>query len=915
MRKPILVITTLFILCGLTLADEPPQIAQIPTYLDAVANEQFSYDVDATGDPSPTFSLSKAPSGMTIDPSTGLIEWLPGEEHGGINHVHVDAVNSAGSQMVSFSVRVTSDTYYAPVLDSIPDQTIQATEQWNYSVSAIGYPEPTFRLSGSPVLMDIDLLTGVITWKPGWNDAGNYTITVRANSSMGTDYETFSLEVLPVIHTVTLESTEGGSVTEPGEGDFTYEKNERIPIEAVADEGYRFLTWSGGDVEDRDSANTILRVDGDYTVLAMFESTTGPLYELSLTSSEGGYVKTPGEGTFSYTKGTEVSVTARNNGGYVFYNWTGTAVDAGKVSSPTSEATYVTMDANYNLQANFIRWYLVEISSNSGGMVVQPGEGFFSYNAGTSLSIRAERASGYHFVRWSGSAVDNGKVSNPNSDSTTVLIDADCSIIANFDRGDPPQQRILTISSTSGGSVTSPGEGTFKYDDGTSVSINAHVDDGYRFTGWTGSAVNADKVASPNQRSTTVTLDADYTLQATFEEIVVPPMILEISSTRGGSVSNPGEGTFHYDEREQVYLQAHADPGYKFTHWSGGVFSTTNPTYISMDTDQSIQAHFVSDLDVIYVDDDALSDPASGDPSISHPMENGSAEYPFDTIQEALEVANQYGTIHVHPGIYIENIDFQGKTVELQGGISPSSNAESFPVIDGGAIGNVLKFTHGEDPNCTVQGFVLTRGLGQSGGAVLCLGSSPTITNCLIVGNRSIDPNGAAIHCLNSQATFLNCTVADNGGQTKTVGLHAINSTITILNSIFWNNGHCEVLLDGPSEPLITYSDIAGGWLGVDNVDTDPLFAEHGYWANPIQTDLRVQPETPGAVWIDGDYHLKSQAGRWVPETQDWILDDSTSACIDAGNPLDSIILEPMPNGGVINIGAYGGTSEASRSN
>jgi len=63
-----------------------------------------------------------------------------------------------------------------------------------------------------------------------------------------------------------------------------------------------------------------------------------------------------------------------------------------------------------------------------------------------------------------------------------------------------------------------------------------------------------------------------------------------------------------------------------------------------------------------------------------------------------------------------------------------------------------------------------------------------------------------------------------------------------------------------------------------------------------------------------GDYHLKSERGRYWPEHDIWVLDDVTSACIDAGDPNTEPIDEPMPNGGRVNIGAYGGTPYASMS-
>ena len=43
-------------------------------------------------------------------------------------------------------------------------------------------------------------------------------------------------------------------------------------------------------------------------------------------------------------------------------------------------------------------------------------------------------------------------------------------------------------------------------------------------------------------------------------------------------------------------------------------------------------------------------------------------------------------------------------------------------------------------------------------------------------------------------------------------------------------------------------------------------------------------------------------------------MDEVTSLCIDAGDPMMPINFEPFPNGGIINMGAYGGTVEASKS-
>ncbi len=102
---------------------------------------------------------------------------------------------------------------------------------------------------------------------------------------------------------------------------------------------------------------------------------------------------------------------------------------------------------------------------------------------------------------------------------------------------------------------------------------------------------------------------------------------------------------------------------------------------------------------------------------------------------------------------------------------------------------------------------------------------------------------------------------------------------------------------------------VSGGWHGVGNIDTDPLFARRGYW------DENGTPDDPyDDIWVEGDYHLKSQAGRWDPVSRSWVQDDVTSPCIDAGDPNSPVGLEPFPNGGRINMGAYGGTAQASKS-
>jgi len=62
----------------------------------------------------------------------------------------------------------------------------------------------------------------------------------------------------------------------------------------------------------------------------------------------------------------------------------------------------------------------------------------------------------------------------------------------------------------------------------------------------------------------------------------------------------------------------------------------------------------------------------------------------------------------------------------------------------------------------------------------------------------------------------------------------------------------------------------------------------------------------------DLDYHIKSENGRWDNGT--WVNDLETSPCLDNGNGSSDFSNETNPNGGIVNIGLYGNTVEASKS-
>jgi hypothetical protein len=199
------------------------------------------------------------------------------------------------------------------------------------------------------------------------------------------------------------------------------------------------------------------------------------------------------------------------------------------------------------------------------------------------------------------------------------------------------------------------------------------------------------------------------------------------------------------------------------------------------------------------------------------------------------------------------------------------------------------------------------------GGAIESRYSNPTITNCIISCNSAT--YGGATHNVESNLTLTNCTFAQNSAQYgNTLSCNSSPrqgtspSNFEIKNCILWNGGD-EIWNNDTSTIDITYSNVQGSWSGEGNIDVEPFFVNHGYW------DPNGTADDPNDdFWIYDDHHLKSQAGRWNPVSESWVVDDVTSPCIDAGDPNSPVAFEPFPNGGIINMGAYGGTAEASMS-
>ena len=153
-------------------------------------------------------------------------------------------------------------------------------------------------------------------------------------------------------------------------------------------------------------------------------------YNLTISSTGLGSVTTPSAGTSHYEKGTVVNLVATPDPGYRFVNWTD---KIGTIANVNAASTTITMNGTYSITANFKGYDLTISSTTEGwllcGNVTTPGEGTFIYSSETVVDLVAQAEEGCQFVGWTG---DVGTIADVNAATTTITMDGDYSIRANF---------------------------------------------------------------------------------------------------------------------------------------------------------------------------------------------------------------------------------------------------------------------------------------------------------------------------------------------------------------------------------------------------------------------------------------------------------------------------------------------------
>jgi parallel beta-helix repeat protein len=320
---------------------------------------------------------------------------------------------------------------------------------------------------------------------------------------------------------------------------------------------------------------------------------------------------------------------------------------------------------------------------------------------------------------------------------------------------------------------------------------------------------------------------------------------------------------------------------------------------------------------------------------------NGGSGTPWKTITYALGQINGTGhTLFIASGTY--NVDL-GETfpIIMEDGVSLIGAGATTCIIDAGGTNSVIKCIGIVYPGTHVEGITFRKGGNVTHGSGFYISAG----SVLIIQNNIITLNNAdGLYVENSSPLIRNNRILNNA---YTPGIHTsgLSSSPRIINNVITGNSD-GIECTNFSQPEIINNTFSGNSYGIYISGAQPdsvfnnIFAFQSGWGiyeynslsdpNKLYYNL-FYANNVGLYYNEGTTSIFTATDLntvvtecknnfsgdplFIDRSVDNYHERSGSASIDAGDPASDYSLEPYPAGGIINVGAYGNTSEAALSN
>ncbi|MHC4528467.1 MAG: choice-of-anchor Q domain-containing protein, partial [Planctomycetota bacterium] len=246
---------------------------------------------------------------------------------------------------------------------------------------------------------------------------------------------------------------------------------------------------------------------------------------------------------------------------------------------------------------------------------------------------------------------------------------------------------------------------------------------------------------------------------------------------------------------------------------------------------------------------------------------------------------NRGGGMYCNSSSTVTNCIFTGNSASRGGGgmcCRPNEGKVTSPtLVDCKFIGNIATDGGGmsasdSDPtmvNCTFSGNLA---INNGGGQMYKSDSVPTLSNCIFIGNSAGQQGGGMFCRFTFRMKLTNCTLSGNSAGSGGGGMYITDASgyVTLTNCVFWSDSPEELFEEDTGTVTVNYCCIQGGWPGVGNIETDPLFAD------PNNGDCHLLPGSPCIDAGDPNY---------VPVPNETDLDGNPRV-VDGDNDGNSVV-------------------------